>query len=120
MLESPFLLFYHFFCVAFYAIYIMFQQNDGRSFFGKVAKALSVVSLTAPVRTRGRLTEILCIQFHTAVVVFVPLMWTEVRCWAPTALANVPNVLLFAIMLAGVAKMATWPTAGAAVETLSV
>uniref|UniRef100_D8QLL2 Squalene monooxygenase n=1 Tax=Schizophyllum commune (strain H4-8 / FGSC 9210) TaxID=578458 RepID=D8QLL2_SCHCM len=100
MLESPFLLFYHFFCVAFYAIYIMFQQNDGRSFFGKVAKALSV--------------------FHTAVVVFVPLMWTEVRCWAPTALANVPNVLLFAIMLAGVAKVATWPTAGAAVEPLSV
>ncbi|KAI4518534.1 SE-domain-containing protein [Schizophyllum commune Loenen D] len=100
MLESPFLLFYHFFCVAFYAIYIMFQQNDGRSIFGKVAKALSV--------------------FDTAVVVFVPLMWTEVRCWAPTALANVPNVLLFAIMLAGVAKMATWPTAGAAVEPLSV
>ena len=119
MLESPFLLFYHFFCVAFYAIYIMFQQKDGRSFFGKVAKAISVVSLAALVRARGRVLK-LRIQFHTAVVVFVPLMWTEVRCWAPTALANVPNVLLFAIMLAGVAKMATWPTAGAAVEPLSV
>ena len=54
MLESPFLLFYHFFCVAFYAIYIMFQQNDGRSFFGKVAKALSVVSLAALVCTGAR------------------------------------------------------------------
>ena len=54
MLESPFLLFYHFFCVAFYAIYIMFQQNDGRSFFGKVAKAVSVVSLAALVCTGAR------------------------------------------------------------------
>ncbi|TRM55843.1 squalene epoxidase-domain-containing protein [Schizophyllum amplum] len=69
LIPSPLILMGHFFAVAFYAIYIMWRTPDAntgkRGFVGNCAKGVSVL--------------------HTACVVFLPLLWTEVRCWAPGA-----------------------------------
>ncbi|KAI5887401.1 SE-domain-containing protein [Schizophyllum commune H4-8] len=71
LIPSPLLLMQHFFAVAFYAIHIMWTTPDAktgktRSALGNVVKGISVL--------------------RTACIVFLPLLWTEVRCWAPGAI----------------------------------
>ncbi|KAF8989856.1 squalene epoxidase [Cyathus striatus] len=65
ILHSPFLLFYHFFSVAFYAIWVMFTHpQEVRRGDGKVDEYpfLAVKALRV---------------FYTACIVFGPLLWTE-------------------------------------------
>ncbi|CCM03056.1 uncharacterized protein FIBRA_05175 [Fibroporia radiculosa] len=73
--QSTVLLARHFFAVAFYAIWVMFTHPRDL----RVAEK--------PVYARPRLDEyplllLKCIQvFWTACVVFLPLVWTEIRWW---------------------------------------
>ncbi|KIY46802.1 SE-domain-containing protein [Fistulina hepatica ATCC 64428] len=67
----PLLLMRHFFTVAFYAICVMFREGDvvsGDQDSGESYPRLLVRSVSV---------------FWTACVVFLPLLWTEVRWWTP-------------------------------------
>ncbi|KAJ4485590.1 squalene epoxidase [Lentinula aciculospora] len=78
-IQSPATLFYHFFAVAFYSIWVMFthprlvEQGTG-----------SKPRLLAPSVAEYPLLFMKAIfVVWTAIVVFVPLLWTEIRWWSP-------------------------------------
>lgn len=91
--ESPFLLFRHFFSVAFYSIWVMFahprlRSVDGSDKLVSVRPSINeypwmVVKSFYCVRSSLFLwfTLLTSPQFYTACVVFLPLMWTEIRWW---------------------------------------
>lgn len=85
--SSPLLLFSHFFAVAFYAMYIMFvsppaPDRPNRGFIGKLVMVFRV--------------------FYTAVVVFAPLLYTEIS-WL------IPSISWwFMVLLGGVFAVTQW------------
>ncbi|KAI0030634.1 squalene epoxidase-like protein [Vararia minispora EC-137] len=74
---DTFLLFYHFFCVAFYSIYVMFTRPRTVRVPGEKAKTLPPPGVEE--------YPLLCLKgvrvFWTACVVFGPLLWAEYRWW---------------------------------------
>lgn len=90
------MLFRHFFAVAFYSLWVMFTQPQAvlgpdekltyvvpgwEAYPYLLFKSLQVVravSFLFPSISRPFLT---LLQFWTACVVFVPLMWSELRWW---------------------------------------
>ncbi|KAJ8497097.1 hypothetical protein ONZ45_g12201 [Pleurotus djamor] len=81
--ESPVLLARHFFVVAFYSIWVMFTHPRNISRTGE-----------KPVYATPRLDQYPAllvksfIVFWTASVVFLPLVWSEIRWWAPPSMKN--------------------------------
>ncbi|KIY51894.1 hypothetical protein FISHEDRAFT_36287, partial [Fistulina hepatica ATCC 64428] len=75
----PLLLMRHFFTVAFYAICVMFREGDvvsGDQHSDPPRAAPSIMAYP-------RLLVCAVNVFWTACVVFLPLLWTEVRWWTP-------------------------------------
>lgn len=93
--RSPYLLFSHFFSVAFYSLWCLFTQPR------RIVSPSSPGVISKPVFASPRLYEYpyLFIQsirvFWTAVVVFGPLMWSELRWWSPTDAKRRNRVLAF-------------------------
>ncbi|RDB27679.1 Squalene monooxygenase [Hypsizygus marmoreus] len=77
---SPVLLFSHFFAVAFYSIWVMFTnpQPIRASTTGKPLYAAPSIDQYPALFLKSLRV------FWTACVVFGPLLWTEIRWWAPT------------------------------------
>ncbi|KAI0683848.1 squalene monooxygenase [Cytidiella melzeri] len=76
IIASPAVLFWHFFSVAFYSIWVMFTHP--RAVPGPDGKTTFVV----PTWDSYPIYVIKSFQvFWTACVVFLPLMWTEIRWW---------------------------------------
>ncbi|KAJ3869241.1 squalene epoxidase-domain-containing protein [Lentinula novae-zelandiae] len=79
IIQSPATLFYHFFSVAFYSIWVMFthprllERGPG-----------SKPRLIAPRLAQYPFLFVKAIiVIWTAILVFVPLLWTEIRWWSP-------------------------------------
>ncbi|KAI0338693.1 squalene monooxygenase [Trametopsis cervina] len=76
IIASPAVLFWHFFSVAFYSIWVMFTHP--RALVGADGKT----TLVTPTWDAYPLYFLKSIQvFWTACIVFLPLMWTEIRWW---------------------------------------
>ena len=110
---SPSLLAYHFFSVAFYAIWVMFThartipslQNGSAAkprstvprfdqYPSLAIKSVRVVRLShSPLKISPE-----CFQFWTACVVFGPLLWTEIRWWSDSDPSKRINLLLLSMI----------------------
>ncbi|KAH8832570.1 squalene epoxidase-domain-containing protein [Flagelloscypha sp. PMI_526] len=77
---SPTLLFLHFFAVAFYSLIVLFTRSNPASLYGST----STKDRRAYIWEWPALFIRSIIVFLTAVQVFGPLLWTEVRWWAPS------------------------------------
>ncbi|TCD70387.1 Squalene epoxidase [Steccherinum ochraceum] len=76
--DSPFLLFRHFFAVAFYSIWVLFTHPRLRP----VSEGSEKLVLVRPsVAEYPALVAKSFACFYTACIVFLPLMWTEIRWW---------------------------------------
>jgi squalene monooxygenase len=95
--KSPSLLFNHFFAVAFYSLWCLFTKPR------RIHAPSSSGVVSKPVFAAPHFYEYpnLFIQsirvFWTAVVVFGPLMWSELRWWSPTDTKRRNRVAFFAI-----------------------
>ncbi|PPR05224.1 hypothetical protein CVT24_010330 [Panaeolus cyanescens] len=98
IIASPVLLFYHFFSVAFYSIWVMFTHPD------IVPPAPGAPENVKPVYARPSIFQYPALTlkafrvFWTACVVFGPLLWTELRWWAPSDTAKRNQVALSALV----------------------
>ncbi|KAH9479128.1 Squalene monooxygenase [Psilocybe cubensis] len=110
---SPALLAYHFFSVAFYAIWVMFThpvevptQSPPKSISNGNGHASGNghANGVKPVLKRPSIIQYpaLCIKsilvFWTACVVFGPLVWSEVRWWSPLDTSKRNHVLINALL----------------------
>ncbi|KAG6875754.1 hypothetical protein C0992_002508, partial [Termitomyces sp. T32_za158] len=94
---SPMLLAYHFFSVAFYSIWIMFTHPQ---LVKTVAKNDEQPSYSVPpLHQYPALTFKALRVFWTACVVFGPLLWSEIRWWAPTSSTYNMNAMLLRTMM---------------------
>ncbi|KAF5345161.1 hypothetical protein D9758_009649 [Tetrapyrgos nigripes] len=98
IIQSPAILFYHFFSVAFYSIWVMFTHP-------RLVKRRpdEKPRLVTPgiVDYPGLMLKSLLV-FWTAIIVFVPLMWTEIRWWSPDDARVTRNTLVGLAIPAGV------------------
>ncbi|KIK70449.1 hypothetical protein GYMLUDRAFT_972370 [Collybiopsis luxurians FD-317 M1] len=88
-IQSPATLFYHFFSVAFYSIWVMFTHPR------PVDRGHGKSTMVAPRFDEYPflLWKSLAV-FWTAIVVFMPLLWSEIRWWSPNDKNATRSVLL--------------------------
>ncbi|KAJ3765233.1 squalene epoxidase [Lentinula raphanica] len=78
-IQSPATLFYHFFAVAFYSIWVMFTHPR----LVQRGPGLKPELITPSFIDYPFLFVKALFVIWTAIVVFVPLLWTEIRWWSP-------------------------------------
>lgn len=79
MAPSPWLLFTHFFSVAFYSIWVLFTHARLVPGGEKPMYAVPTVDMYPELAVKSVRV------FYTACVVFLPLIWSEIRWWAPAS-----------------------------------
>ncbi|KDR80986.1 hypothetical protein GALMADRAFT_241584 [Galerina marginata CBS 339.88] len=102
--ESPALLAYHFFSVAFYSIWVMFthpspiphppSSHKGNGHMNGVKPVYSTPSLHQYPALLVKSVRV----FWTACVVFGPLLWSEIRWWSPSDTTKRNQVVLSAVI----------------------
>ncbi|PPQ81167.1 hypothetical protein CVT26_010479 [Gymnopilus dilepis] len=103
--QSPALLAYHFFSVAFYSIYVMFahpsvpsppapSSNGVANGNGHSVEVTTVGSRPSLFQYPALLIKSVRV-FWTACIVFGPLLWSELRWWSPADSQRKLNQLLF-------------------------
>ncbi|KAG6820534.1 hypothetical protein H0H93_015705 [Arthromyces matolae] len=90
---SPMLLAYHFFAVAFYSIWVMFTHPIAAHPLLAGEKEISQNRVPRLYQYPTLFLKALLV-FWTACVVFGPLLWSEVRWWAPTHAGHGSSSLL--------------------------
>jgi squalene monooxygenase len=120
---SPSLLAYHFFVVAFYSIWVLFThprpvpaaKGDKpklevariREYPRLAVKAIRTVGASVSAIGFWGLTYC-CGQFWTACVVFGPLLWSEIRWWAPHNHAARSRVVVSTLLLLFFGALVGW------------
>ncbi|KAJ3989060.1 squalene epoxidase [Lentinula detonsa] len=89
-IQSPATLFYHFFAVAFYSIWVMFTHAR----LVERGPGLKPQLITPSFTDYPFLLIKAILVIWTAVVVFLPLLWTEIRWWSPND-KNARTTILF-------------------------